>query len=436
MELINHPLTYARMLRGWSLDELAKQIRRAAARRGLRSGTDRQRVWKWEHKISTPGTESQILIAEAFEVPESLLRECPWPRWLSGHDAPLPLGSAYTVQALREAHGTAMDRRSFTAYSGLALVGLAAQWAGLEPGRLVTALGGKTVDTDLVTWLEETSAKLAGLPTEQRQHTATLLDAHLSTVTDLIDHGRYTQATGTRLHNLAAVLAVTCAWYRFDQGQQAAAGRLWDAALHSAHAAGNRDLGAGVVGDLAYQATWLEDSQTSVDLLDHALSRAQHPAARSLLHLRKARAHAALNEAAQCYRHLNASETALNAYSSDPAPAWCSWMSTADWSVDSGGCLLDLGQLDQAHRHIAEGLNLLPRARDKTRSVFLVYQARGFLTSGDVDQALAATTESLDLADRIGAERCVALVRGLEPAFSQRQTVQGVTEFMERLRAS
>jgi plasmid stabilization system protein ParE len=329
-----------------------------------------------------------------------------------------------------------MDRRSFMTYSALSLAGLAAQWATIEPERLTSALGGKQVDPGLVDWLEGTATELTALPTEQRQHTIRLMDSHLATVTELIEAGRYSEATGRRLHLLAASLATTCGWYRFDHGQHWTAGKLWGAALQSAYAAGDRDHGAGVLADFAYQANWLGEPRTSVDQLGHALSGTRHPTARSLLFLRRARAHAVLGERSACYRDLADAESALAAETAEPAPGWCAWMGQADLAVDSGQCLLDLGQTGEAHARIAEGMALLPRARDKTRGIFLTYQAKGYLQSKDVEQALAVTNESLELATRIGAPRCVALVRELAPAFKPYRRADGVPEFLERLRAS
>jgi transcriptional regulator with XRE-family HTH domain len=137
---IPHPLAFARIQRGWSQGDLAQQVRKAAVARGLRSGVDRQRVWKWEHNQVVPDEDSQILLSDAFEVAESRIEELGWPSWLPGGDEPLPFGSAYTVQALREAHRSAMDRRTFITVSAGSLVGLAAQWALLEPDRLTGAL--------------------------------------------------------------------------------------------------------------------------------------------------------------------------------------------------------------------------------------------------------------------------------------------------------
>ncbi|WP_232792509.1 helix-turn-helix transcriptional regulator [Actinacidiphila yeochonensis] len=433
---IRHPVAYARTLRGWSQGDFATVLDRVARRHGLRSGADKTAVSRWENWRKTPNLESQLLIAEAFDVPITDVEAYGWPYWLPGRDEPLPLGAAYTVRALHDAQRASMDRRSFMTYSATSLAGLASQWATIEPGRLVSAFGGKRVDPELVDWLEDTSAKLTALPTEQRQHTIRLMDAHLATVTELIEDGRYSEATGRRLHLLAASLATAGGWYRFDHGRHWAAGKLWGAALQSAHAAGDRDHGAGVLSDFAYQANWLGEPKISVEQLGFALSGTGHPTARSLLFLRRARAHAALGDRSACYRDLSQAEDALGVHAADPAPDWCAWMSPADLAVDSGQCLLDLGRTEEAHVRIIEGMALLPQARDKTRGIFLTYQAKGHLRSNDIEQALALTGESLDLATRIGAPRCVTLVRDLAPAFTAYRQVDGVAEFLERLRAS
>ncbi|MFD4790558.1 hypothetical protein ACFWN1_26600 [Streptomyces sp. NPDC058459] len=251
--------------------DLAAAVRQAARARGLRSGADKQRIRKWELDV-TPDPESQAFLAVVFDVPAETVTALGWPNWLPGANdaAPLPLGPHSTVPALREALDNAMDRRAFLTYSGTALAALALDWATTDPAGLTAALDGKPVDADLVTWLEETSAKLTALPTEQRQFTAALLDAHLTTVTDLIDTGRYTTAVGLRLHSLSSSLAQTVGWHRFDQGRHAAAGRFWHSALHSAHAAGDHDMGAGVLSDFAYQATWRGDPHTAVGILQRA----------------------------------------------------------------------------------------------------------------------------------------------------------------------
>lgn len=108
-------------------------------------------------------------------------------------------------------------------------------------------------------------------------------------------------------------------------------------------------------------------------------------------------------------------------------------MSPADLSVDAGQCLLDLGNAPEAHARIAEGLALLPASRDKTREVFLVTQGLSLLRAGEIAQAATVVTQSLDLAERIGADRCVSLVRDMALDFAPHRSEAGVGELLERL---
>ncbi|MYQ96677.1 XRE family transcriptional regulator [Streptomyces sp. SID4946] len=433
---MRHPLAHARNERGWPQEELARRIRQAAKRRGLRSGTRGSRVSKWETGRATPDEdESQPLIAEVLGIDYAAGAHLGWPHWLPGQDRPLPLGPHNAVPSLREALMSSLDRRSFIAYTSGSLAVLAYQWAATEPGRFARFAAPGEADAEMLDWLEATGTQLIRLATERRHRTRHLLGAHLTTVTEFISESRYTPAAGQRLHTLAASLSQAIAWQHFDERRHASAGRFWHAALHNAHTAHQRDLGAGVLSDLAYQLLWLGDARAAADILEHAIPRTQHPTARSLLHLRQARALAALNEGGLCRRALTAAEKALDTPSYDPAPAWCSWMSTADLAADGGRCLADLGQRRQAHQLMDEGIALLTATRSKTKSVFLTYQAETYIRDGEPEIAAATATRALDLASRIDAPRCVTMVRDLEPKLSRYAHTASVSELLERLRA-
>ncbi|WP_330174114.1 helix-turn-helix transcriptional regulator [Streptomyces sp. NBC_01498] len=423
-DLIRHPLAYARQLRGWSQSELARQMRDAARRRGLRAGTSRQRVSVWERRV-VPDAFSQALLGDVFDVPREQITALGWPHWLPGHEIPVALGAGLAVVVLRKALLMGVDRRTFLALAPAAVGSLALQWATVEPAWAAGATGGRAVDPAFVDRLEESARALTGMPTALRQHAGPLLDGHLETVVGLLERGGHPRALGVRLHTLASALAQTVAWHRFDHERHAAAHRHWHAAVHSAHEAGNTDLGAGALADLAYQSIWLGRPRAAVDCLGHALSRTVSPTARSLLLLRKARAHAMLGEARDCYRALARSEKLLHS-TAEPAPGWCAWMSHADLAVDTGRCLIDLGRPRRAHDHITEGVGLLPDTRDKTKAVFLAYEAESLLARGEVQQAADLARRSLGLATRIGASRCVRQIRDLSGTFAAYGSEDGV----------
>ncbi|MDH6612899.1 hypothetical protein M2163_009316 [Streptomyces sp. SAI-135] len=325
-----------------------------------------------------------------------------------------------------------MERRTFLTISGTALSGWAVGGDGGHAGVFARAHGGTPVGEDLVASLEDSTRRLAGLSTEQRQHTPALLEAHLAAVTGLLATGRFAPALGLRLHTLAASLAQTVAWHAFDVRRHSHASRSWIAGLRHAHAAGDRDLGAGLLGDLAYQAAWRRDHTAAAGILHSALARAQSPAARCLIHLRLARALAARGDRSDrgaVLRSLAAAEHHLSDAGVD-RPAWCAWVSEADLAVDSGQALLDLGDTRRAHQLISEGERLLPPARDKTKGVFLAYRAASYLDLKEPEPAAAAAAQSLLLARRIGAPRCARLVDDLLPRFKPYARADGVPELL------
>ncbi|ALO99897.1 hypothetical protein SHL15_8976 [Streptomyces hygroscopicus subsp. limoneus] len=254
----------------------------------------------------------------------------------------------------------------------------------------------------------------------------------MAAVTELLENGRYAPALALRLHTLAAFLSQTVAWHHFDQGHHTQASQNWIAGLHNAHAAGDDDMGADLLGDLAYRAAWRGEHTTATNILNHALTalRTPPPAACPTTprpHPRRtgrpgrtarraARPHRG-GETPQRRRHRPARLVRLGMRSRSRRglrPA-----------------LLDLGDTGRALRLITEGECLLSPARDKTRGVFLACRAAGHLDLREPEPAEAATTESLLLARRIGTPRCAQLVNDLLPRFQHYQDVQDVPELLQ-----
>lgn len=428
-----HPLAIARSLHGLSQTDLAGGIKQAARRRDRRAGTTKQQVSVWERPSGrAPDPWYQLLIADVFGVDQERVTTLGWPYWLPGNEAPVPLGTGATAAALREARRRAMfNRRTLIGLAPAALTALAQQWATLDPAPARPAADGHAVAPEFITWLETSAHHLTTMATADRRHTAQLLDSHYDTVVGLLETTRHDKATGTRLHVLASSLAQTIGWHRFDHEQHTATGHYWNAA----HQARDTDRGAGVLADFAYQSIWLGRPAPAVDILDHALGRTQDPTARSLLQLRKARALAMNGEAHACRRALAAAEHSLGTATTTP-PAWCSWYGTADLAVDSGRCLSDLGETRPALHQIGQGVALLPASRDKTRAVFLTYEAQSLLRQGEIDHSAATAHQALVLAQRIGATRCVRQIHTLAPGFRPHQQVRTVQQFLAAARAT
>lgn len=433
MDLDRHPLAHLRRHHHWSMDDLARLLREQSLRRGLRSGIDRNRIWLWETGGTMPSQESQSLLAGVLKVPAAQIEQLGWPHWLPAFEQPAPFSPSGSRAALREVQITRMDRRSFLVLSSSTLIDVAADWARIEPRHLSQALGGQRVDEELLQWLEQRSSELRALAARPHPQVSGLIDAHLNTAIDLIAQDRYTPAVGRRVHAVAADLAHCAAWLRFDADRHADAQRHWQAAVHAAHQAGDRDLAAVALSDLAYQATWLSRPADAVQVLAYARTRTRTPAARSLLDVRRARACAVLQDRQGTERALASAETELERIRPQDTPPVVSWMSMADVSADAGRCWLDLGDPARADVAIGAGLGDLDPRRSRTKAVFLTYRAEGSLHGRDAAATATDARAALDAALGSGAARCVDLVSALIRRLDNR-TEQPIVELREYTR--
>ncbi|WP_406200072.1 XRE family transcriptional regulator [Kitasatospora sp. NBC_01560] len=363
-----------------------------------------------------PNWESQILLADAFDVPEAMLVTHPWPTWLPDPDA--------------EEASVSLNRRNFI------VTGMAAALPALAATPASATGRPALVGTETVQYLQTAVLPLTTMPTVERQHVVPLLDSSLATVTGLLQNARYDTRTGVRLNQLAAQLAQTCGWTRFDIGQQEQAGALWNQALAHAKAAGDRDMISSVIADFAYQGLWTDNAGESVRLLEGALARPLHATVRSLLHLRKARAHAALGEAASSRHHLAKSETELARTSVGEPPNWAAWMSEADVEIDGGRCLIDLGEQAPGMKRIDRGLSLLTKPRSKTYAIFQTYRAEALVHEGQVEEAAAVLSSALGTARQIGATRCIDQVAQISDRLRGHLAVNGVEELLSDVNAA
>lgn len=98
--------------------------------------------------------------------------------------------------------------------------------------------------------------------------------------------------------------------------------------------------------------------------------------------------------------------------------------------------LIEPGEPGPARLQIAQGVALLPTARDKTRAVFLTYAAGCLLRQGEIDQGAATAYQALHLAQRTGASRCIGQIRNLAPVFRKHPRVEGVGRFLDSVQST
>jgi len=297
-----HPLSVVRAAKNWTYQDVVDVI----ARRHRNMAARREKAWKWEHWGVVPDLDSQLALAAELGVPEDQVRLGLWPQWLPDGD-PVRSSFAWTqvggLEALTDAREHAsVDRRGFIKVAGAPLIGLAEAWLAVEPAQLIAVLGGGRVTIDFVERLEQGVPRLNFLHAQGGGRARKLIDAELGMVVDVLKRSTYTAAVGKRLYRLAAELGKMAGWASFDAGLHAGAQRYWVAALHAAHAAGDRPLGANILKLMSLQCYDFALPNEALALARGAYAGARQamPRAAAMLALWEARVHAALGDAAAC----------------------------------------------------------------------------------------------------------------------------------------
>lgn len=152
--------------------------------------------------------------------------------------------------------------------------------------------------------------------------TARLIGGHLRCAVGLRD-ATMTAPVAARLHTAIGALALRAAWAMFDAGWQPAAFDLFQVALYAAGRAGDADLRAAVLGDLATQYYYLGQVEDSLAVARLAAGDERVcPAVRCLLHTVNARGHATRGDAAETTRQIGLAEQAFAEVTAENTPVW------------------------------------------------------------------------------------------------------------------
>jgi hypothetical protein len=226
-------------------------------------------------------------------------------------------------------------------------------------------------------------------------------------------------------------------WLSFDSGQHSQAQRCWVAGLHAAHAAGDRALGANIIGFMSCQAVDLGQIREVVTLAE--TSRMGYPGATprvaAILSLRRAQAHACDRSVTECRRALDTAFDRLGeAPSSSGEPGWCYWLDEATAHSMAGFCYLRLEDWSRAHQHLRTALRLWDPSYPRQDAWPNIQLATTYLRQAqpEVDHAIALATRAIQtLTSEVDSIRCaghlVQLVGDFAP-YRRRPAVRHLTE--------
>jgi hypothetical protein len=441
---------------GWTAGRFARRLNAFAAATGLREQVHPKTPYKWARgevpRPPWPSLAAQLLSQEVGRpvAPADL----GWPDDAAGH---LPAvdglhtpwdaaGALRALRALTDAGG--VHRRNFLLLLGSQVTTPAHEWLLAHPAEAVASSTGTAVPVGAVDDLDRITACLRRMDDHgSGGQLLALVQENLRYVTGLLDTRRYCDTVGRRLHATAAELLRLAGFTAFDAAQHGLAQRYFVAALHAAQTAGDKALGANILGFMSCQAKDLAGGREAVLLAETA--RTGYPGAsgpvRAILALRAAEAYAndrtatATRRTADTRRAIDDAFTALDTTSTPSAgtPPWSYWMTGAQAHAQAGYCYLTIGDHPRARHHLHRSLQ--PQGSDYSREGALrnvllatTYQQQ---PQPDIPQALAHGTRAIDaLTDQVDSPRCAGhlarLVTGLRPY----RRSPGVTQFIERAR--
>ncbi len=352
----------------------------------------------------------------------------------------LPWTADGTLQAVRLVTDAGpMDRRMFLTLLGAAVTPPALEWLIAQPTDDIARPSATPLRSEVVDQVDLITAGLRRM--DDHLGGGSLLGvvrAHARYVADLIEHRRYGDAVGRRLHASCGELLRLAGWLSFDSGQHAHAQRFWVAGLHAAHSAGDRALGANILGFMSCQAKDLGQYREAVNLAEAA--RRGYPGATpkvaAILDLRAAEAYANDRDPAACRIAIDSAFDRIGADgASYGAPDWCYWLDEAQAHAQAGYCYVRLQDWGRARTHLRSALRLQDSQFSREAALRRVLLATTYVRQEqpDIDQAAALGTQAVQsLTGEVDSTRCVGHLGCLADQLGPYRRHAAVREFQDQ----
>lgn len=324
-------------------------------------------------------------------------------------------GTLQAVQAVADAGY--MDRRSFLLLAGASLTSPAHEWLLAHPAAQLEQAAGAAVPAEVVDDLDAITARLRCMDDQLGGGPLLrLIHEHLRYVTTLLSEGRYSDTTGRRLHATAAELLRLAGFTAFDSGQHGLAQRYWVAGMHAAHTAGDRALGANIIGFMSCQAKDLNGDREAVLLAQTA--RTGYPGASgrvtAILEMRAAEAHANDQTATPQRRTTDIRRAIDNAFDalactspSSGDPGWSYWMTLTHAHGQAGYCYLRSNDYRRARDHLRQAVREDTASREGALRQILLADTYIRQPQPELEPALGYAHQALNtLSHQVDSARC------------------------------
>ncbi|MEX5713510.1 tetratricopeptide repeat protein [Parafrankia sp. FMc6] len=258
-------------------------------------------------------------------------------------------------------------------------------------------------------------------------------------VTDLLKNGRYTDSVGRDLYGTLAELLRLAGWLSFDAGRHGQAQRFFVAGLRSAHTAGERALGANILGFMSCQAKDIGQFTESARFADSARKgyTGGSSTVSAILNMRAAQAYANLKDVPETRRAIDSAFDVFGGATPDHGePPWSYWFDEAQINEQVGYCYMRLGDWERAREHLFASTGGAGESDSREGALRQALLADTYAQQGDPDSACAIGNQAIDaLASEVDSARCVGHVKQVSQHLAPYRGLAAVQEFDERVKA-
>lgn len=247
---------------------------------------------------------------------------------------------------------------------------------------------------------------------------------------------RYGGHTPAALYVTVAQLAHLAGWMGYDLGHTDKGRRYLNLANQLAIAGGDLALSGEVMAGIAHQDIDQGDPDEAILLAQAAQETARVTGSALLLSeglVTEAQGHARHGDQRACARLLQKAERSLHSARPEDEPDWLRYFDAAYLAAKMAHCFRDLAQWDSAERYAKRSLDMDARfVRGRTFNLALL--ATVHLRS-DLDAALAAGRDAVDLASGLQSYRARQYIADLQLRMGQRTREPMVQQFNEYVEA-
>jgi hypothetical protein len=263
--------------------------------------------------------------------------------------------------------------------------------------------------------------------------------AQLKATTELLYHGRMSEAVGRELFAAVADLASVAGWMTHDAGRSPEGQRYLLLGLRAAAEAGDVALAAHLLNCLSRVANHLgriDDALEMVQLAQYGTRKLPPGRIKAVL---AARCLAITSDISGFHRAAGAAADGLIAASPDGDPEWVQWFDAAEYHATIGiACMLAARHQPSLVRTAVtmttQAIPLRPAERSRSRAFDYIGLARAHLLAGDLDAADSAAATAIDLAGGIASTRLADRMAELDAELSALGSDPAALQVRDRLR--